>query len=54
MRPLGEFQTALVQNFKGSKVTVYAVPEGKLMKVAPFMGMASSNTLSKEPNYPTT
>ncbi|KAG9252688.1 uncharacterized protein F5Z01DRAFT_222722 [Emericellopsis atlantica] len=28
MRPLGEFQTALVENFKGSNVTVYAVPEG--------------------------
>ena len=29
MRPLGEFQSRLVESFKGSDVVVYAIPEGK-------------------------
>jgi hypothetical protein len=28
MRPLGDMQTRLVEGFKGSKVVVYAIPEG--------------------------
>lgn len=31
MRPLGDFQTRLAREFKGTNVVVYAIPKGMLM-----------------------
>ncbi|KAM0632853.1 hypothetical protein ACHAO3_005916 [Verticillium nonalfalfae] len=31
MRPLGDLQTKLVKDFKGSNVVVYAIPEGTIL-----------------------
>lgn len=34
MQPVGDKQQQLVQNFKGSDIVVYAIPEGMTSKVS--------------------